>query len=344
MEHLVSTVDQISKLFIYVYYYSYKTGQFFVYLTTVLFKTLTILLNSCIGLVIILLESLLLFLQDVMQGFLQLSSLLIQFLEDTNTSVGKIASILKETIEKVTACAVTVCRIPGQAVWTLWTVLIRIIVLCKSLLVLFGSGVWFAITLIPYSMANLIYFCIDYIEECYNNLISYMLRLSFNIKQAFSRSYEFITDVPVESLLGIIVAASLIYIFTQFYIIIISFCYYQTRNTFVRIYRKLKRLSYQTRLRLRLYFQTPEIERTQAQPLARISRRPQVRSALNKTETSKTDEGRYCVICQERPKCVLVLPCRHVCMCDECSARLQLYSNICPICRNNIDETMRVFV
>ena len=67
-----------------------------------------------------------------------------------------------------------------------------------------------------------------------------------------------------------------------------------------------------------------------------------------------------CIVCMERPKSVLVLPCRHLCMCAECARQLldqarrrsererRTASGVgvppkCPICRGDVKETMDVF-
>lgn len=49
-----------------------------------------------------------------------------------------------------------------------------------------------------------------------------------------------------------------------------------------------------------------------------------------------------CIICVERTKCVVLQPCNHLCLCQECERRLPC--RICPICRRQVVRTMRVFV
>ena len=59
---------------------------------------------------------------------------------------------------------------------------------------------------------------------------------------------------------------------------------------------------------------------------------------------SQEEENRACVICQVRPKSVLLMPCRHLCICQECvnmssPALLQK----CPLCRQVIIEKIQVY-
>ncbi|KAL1803869.1 hypothetical protein ACET3Z_032516 [Daucus carota] len=54
------------------------------------------------------------------------------------------------------------------------------------------------------------------------------------------------------------------------------------------------------------------------------------------------DSGKECVVCMTEPRDTAVLPCRHMCMCSECSKALRLQSNKCPICRQPIEELMEI--
>jgi ATP-dependent DNA helicase PIF1 len=51
------------------------------------------------------------------------------------------------------------------------------------------------------------------------------------------------------------------------------------------------------------------------------------------------EEDKLCVVCKENSKNVVLLPCRHMCLCKICSENI----NKCPICRKDINEYMQVF-
>ncbi|KAL7452068.1 hypothetical protein ACHAWC_003820 [Mediolabrus comicus] len=69
----------------------------------------------------------------------------------------------------------------------------------------------------------------------------------------------------------------------------------------------------------------------------------QVKMALERIEKAKQnlEEEKLCVICRENPKVVLFMPCRHLCVCEECGHRVEL--DRCPLCRNVIAERFSVF-
>lgn len=52
-------------------------------------------------------------------------------------------------------------------------------------------------------------------------------------------------------------------------------------------------------------------------------------------------EQRLCVICQEVDKSVVLLPCRHLCLCSSCSSHEDL--KLCPLCREVIAHKISVF-
>lgn len=50
-----------------------------------------------------------------------------------------------------------------------------------------------------------------------------------------------------------------------------------------------------------------------------------------------------CVVCQDAPRSVLLLPCRHFSLCEDCTRILLEEGHDCPICRHPIYEALTVF-
>lgn len=59
-------------------------------------------------------------------------------------------------------------------------------------------------------------------------------------------------------------------------------------------------------------------------------------------------ERRMCVVCQDRSKSVLILPCRHMCLCVECGNHIARSRSRerrkCPLCRTKINTIMNVYI
>lgn len=51
------------------------------------------------------------------------------------------------------------------------------------------------------------------------------------------------------------------------------------------------------------------------------------------TTDEDEDNGSECVICICEPRDTLILPCRHLCLCNSCADSLRYQANNCPICR-----------
>lgn len=61
-------------------------------------------------------------------------------------------------------------------------------------------------------------------------------------------------------------------------------------------------------------------------------------------ELEEEREVRLCVVCADKAKSVILLPCRHLCLCAACRSAIITRDNCCPICRQPIMETLSVFV
>ena len=80
------------------------------------------------------------------------------------------------------------------------------------------------------------------------------------------------------------------------------------------------------------------------------------KAAMDEINASSDDHNNnsLCCICCDQPKSVLLLPCRHLCVCEGCaemksnsdsnSARIANNSlRKCPVCRTLIENRMKIF-
>ena len=64
------------------------------------------------------------------------------------------------------------------------------------------------------------------------------------------------------------------------------------------------------------------------------------RSTPEQQEGVRATSCLECRICFDRPVDVLLLPCKHLVMCSSCAA---MSNRTCPLCRERISETLRVY-
>lgn len=66
-----------------------------------------------------------------------------------------------------------------------------------------------------------------------------------------------------------------------------------------------------------------------------------VRNAKTQKERKETEIA-FCCVCLEGEKTILVMPCKHLCLCEPCSKQKKL--KLCPVCRTKIQQKINVFV
>ena len=52
-------------------------------------------------------------------------------------------------------------------------------------------------------------------------------------------------------------------------------------------------------------------------------------------------EDQICVVCRTNPREIILLPCGHVCLCEDCSMDI---STDCPLCRNRITHKNAAYI
>ena len=99
-----------------------------------------------------------------------------------------------------------------------------------------------------------------------------------------------------------------------------------------------------------------------------IKRRNEKRSSRSKSKNSKQTaenadmeeilleqvererEDKLCVICQDQEKCIMILPCRHLCICQDCQTKILRRNNLnhgnrtCPICRRHVKQMIKAYL
>ena len=60
-------------------------------------------------------------------------------------------------------------------------------------------------------------------------------------------------------------------------------------------------------------------------------------------ELRQEREARQCAVCLRSARATVLLPCRHNIMCGSCTEHVERTSRRCPLCRAEVQSSMRVF-
>lgn len=60
---------------------------------------------------------------------------------------------------------------------------------------------------------------------------------------------------------------------------------------------------------------------------------PQPSLSLQPSDEENSDNSNECVVCLSDLRDTLILPCRHLCLCNSCADTLRYQASNCPICR-----------
>jgi hypothetical protein len=62
-------------------------------------------------------------------------------------------------------------------------------------------------------------------------------------------------------------------------------------------------------------------------------------AARPKPTATESDDRKICVVCLDKPKCMLFLPCKHLAVCQDCAGRVR----DCPVCRTRVQNTIHIY-
>ena len=70
------------------------------------------------------------------------------------------------------------------------------------------------------------------------------------------------------------------------------------------------------------------------------------RQAKKQDSQRKDDaENALCCVCRDNNKTVLLLPCKHLCLCEGCSEHIGTRRmTACPVCRQAVSDVLRVYI
>ncbi|XP_059050053.1 E3 ubiquitin-protein ligase RNFT1-like [Achroia grisella] len=216
-----------------------------------------------------------------------------------------------------------------SSVIAVFVVVGEIIFLLKNGIILLGDTLWLIITFIPVHLPQLL-------KAGFMSLNDIIVGYVVDAYMSLLKITNFLTDVPLESFIGIISAIIIVRLsihFRETIQIEITEFYWSFIRKFMYIYYTLYN-----------YFTDPEVRVITHMASGQDVTSREASFSENDVDDANNPAEALCVICQERQKCVLTLPCRHVCLCTECCRRLYGYQRTCPVCRTFIYHSVNVYL
>ncbi|XP_018323118.1 uncharacterized protein LOC108735599 [Agrilus planipennis] len=197
-------------------------------------------------------------------------------------------------------------------------VLLRVIIQSfKQIAILIGFGIWFVITLLPFVVVSLVTMFMYYIGYAFQKTCE-EIQTFFKFLQMSLSYFNLFLDFPPEAIAGLIIGMCLIFVVLRFRM----FCY---RLCLSRI-----RLRFHNQIRM-VTVDVPSVNndlQTEAPQFSSLELR-----------------SLKCSVCLDHPRNIVLLPCRHVCLCSNCDSQIsQSRVRVCPICRTKVGSSMKVFI
>ncbi|XP_057365035.1 uncharacterized protein LOC130685728 [Daphnia carinata] len=196
----------------------------------------------------------------------------------------------------------------------------------KALLILIGNSTIFLVQLGPNLLLSIACGVTSAISWLLQLMWDYFLRIANAILVFFKSVHYELSDIPPSSLFGVLLAIVISLVF--FFFLKSVLFYWQIAkswiagNSWLRMPKFKRPSSLQQGGKL-------EMENHSTGHLLR--------------QLEQEREDKLCVICHDHFKCVILLPCRHFCLCQTCVDTIQESNPICPLCRHFVTHSLKVY-
>lgn len=214
--------------------------------------------------------------------------------------------------------------------------LVRSAVGLRNWIVLIGNSAWMLLMCIPNLALAFSVILMKCISSVWAAITDSTMVIMATIPDYIRGIVSFISSVPLQSLCGLIVihlliryrwrVYSLVRLISREFLRIVINIGHQILIGYENVIYFLAPIRNYTPNIRRLNF----IQSDYANPVA-----------TNSTKTN--DNFNACVICQDKLKSIVLMPCRHLCLCLDCYKQLKRYRRECPMCRQPYEHSIQVY-
>lgn len=206
----------------------------------------------------------------------------------------------------------------------------------RNWLVLIGNSAWMLVMCIPNLTIALVSILIRYANVIWRSIIIGLNSTAVTAANCISATVAFVTTIPLQSLFGlfliyfIIKYRYVVYLLLQFICECARLMIKIGKRLFIGFGRWLLPFIAPIQNFIPNIWHLNTIHNDYATPTA--------------TSSDKTVHTFHCcVICQDKLKSIVLLPCRHLCLCLDCYRQLRRYRRECPLCRQPYEHSIQVY-
>lgn len=188
----------------------------------------------------------------------------------------------------------------------------------QSYLILLGSGIWLAFKSLPLFLFLLFEYSFTLIGAGVYLLYLFLTFTLYACHDSLFDIIHFFAGFPLDALLGLALASLLLYLIFK-------------KKIFTYFYKTSVQYLFRNPIRRRNCFkEKSEEQQRNNETLLR--------------ELQREREESLCVICHDNKRSIILLPCKHLCLCDLCAHAILRTRMICPICRAYIHKSLQVYM
>lgn len=327
---IVQFVSMLSNGFYYLFWTSYTIGKFISWIFCTALNVLSFIWYNALEAGTIFSEDFMIFLKDLIGV---IANILDAGKDSIRTSFVFLYSIIRVTTTTITELITTgnlhTTNVGQQCVNSFASMMSAL----KNLFVLIGNGMWFILTLLPTVLITIVVYLHQISKIGLEILCNFMEGVWTNVKEVSTASVNYFLDVPLQAIIGcgcivLLVMYRRITLMFITWLVVRLLQYSRSRllTAFLAIASAFRRRNNNNR------------SRTTRQTFCRS---PETVSPSNATNT-KMNDGNSCVICRDEERSVVLMPCRHMCLCVPCSGSIRTLRT-CPLCRKPIQNTLSVY-
>lgn len=202
---------------------------------------------------------------------------------------------------------------------------------------LIGFCMWSLLMCIPHMIIGMGRIVITLILYVFENTIDAIKMSKLYLWHWYTTTWSYMTSVPLESICGLI---TLFFIFKLRKHISRMLMWYMCHMSRVMKFYRRKICGAFKYVISTVFGAFAALFRPLRNYLPNLWELSPIRDSSN---SIKIDAFNFCVICQDKVKSIVLLPCRHLCLCSDCFKQLGRYRKECPMCRKTYHHSLHVY-